>query len=116
MAGAQNEGPEHDGPGLMDGGDAQRRGEGLYDKMHGIGAHEVIIETPNHNSTLATLPASRVEDVVDRTGTKSMTLAPSADLRFIPRVSADEKLELLGKLRARMRKSAGRSSAKGGAR
>ena len=46
--------------------------------------------------------AARVEDVVDRTGTKTLTLSPSADLRFIPRVSADEKLELLGRLRARV--------------
>jgi len=48
--------------------------------------------------------ASRVESVADRTGAKTLTLAPSADLRYIPRVSADEKLELLGRLRARVRK------------
>jgi len=48
--------------------------------------------------------ASRVEGVADRTGTKTLTLAPSADLRFIPRVSADEKLELLGRLRSRVRR------------
>jgi len=46
--------------------------------------------------------ATRVEDVVERTGTKTLTLSPSADLRYIPRVSADEKLELLGRLRARL--------------
>ena len=48
--------------------------------------------------------ASRIEDVAERTGTKTLTLAPSADLRYIPRVSADEKLELLGRLRARVRR------------
>jgi 5-methyltetrahydropteroyltriglutamate--homocysteine methyltransferase len=48
--------------------------------------------------------ASRVERVVDRTGTRSLTLSPSADLRYIPRVSADEKLELLGRLRSRVKK------------
>ena len=55
--------------------------------------------------------ASRVEDVVERTGTKRLTLSPSADLRYIPRVSADEKLELLGSLRARVEK--GGSSPRG---
>jgi 5-methyltetrahydropteroyltriglutamate--homocysteine methyltransferase len=50
---------------------------------------------------------SRVEGIVDRTGAKTVTLAPSADLRYIPRVSADEKLELLGRLRARLRKGRG---------
>jgi UDPglucose--hexose-1-phosphate uridylyltransferase len=29
-------------------GDAQRRGEGIYDKMRSLGAHEVVIESPNH--------------------------------------------------------------------
>jgi 5-methyltetrahydropteroyltriglutamate--homocysteine methyltransferase len=47
--------------------------------------------------------ASRIEGVAERTGAKTLTLAPSADLRYIPRVCADEKLELLGRLRARVR-------------
>jgi len=46
--------------------------------------------------------ASRVEDLADRTGAKTIALAPSSDLRFIPRVSADEKLQLLGRLKARL--------------
>jgi UDPglucose--hexose-1-phosphate uridylyltransferase len=41
-----------------------RQGEGLYDKMNGIGAHEVIIETPNHKLTLATMPTRSVEDTL----------------------------------------------------
>lgn len=45
-------------------GTLNRQGEGLYDKMNGVGAHEVIIETPDHQKTLATLPVKRVEDVV----------------------------------------------------
>jgi UDPglucose--hexose-1-phosphate uridylyltransferase len=45
-------------------GTLNRQGEGLYDKMNGIGAHEVIIETPEHPLTLATMPVRRVEDVL----------------------------------------------------
>jgi UDPglucose--hexose-1-phosphate uridylyltransferase len=45
-------------------GAVNRQGEGLYDKMNGIGAHEVIIETPEHQKTLATIPVERVEDVL----------------------------------------------------
>lgn len=55
--------------------------------------------------------ASRVQGLADRTGSKTVTLAPSADLRYIPRVSADEKLELLGKLLRRMRKGKSRRRA-----
>jgi UDPglucose--hexose-1-phosphate uridylyltransferase len=32
--------------------------------MNGIGAHEVIIESPDHNLSLATLPPKRIEDVL----------------------------------------------------
>ncbi len=59
--------------------------------------------------------ASRAEHLVERTGAKRLTLAPSADLRYIPRVSADEKLELLGRLKSRMTKGAGRASPKASA-
>src|ERR687891_716757 len=45
-------------------GTLDRQGEGLFDKMNGIGAHEVIIESPRHEDTLATLDANRVEDVL----------------------------------------------------
>ncbi len=45
-------------------GTLDRQGEGLYDKMNGIGAHEVIIETPEHKLTLANMPTRRIEDVL----------------------------------------------------
>ncbi|MBU0961328.1 MAG: galactose-1-phosphate uridylyltransferase [Proteobacteria bacterium] len=43
-------------PALVIEGDLNREGEGLYDKMNGIGAHEVIIESPRHDDTFADLP------------------------------------------------------------
>jgi UDPglucose--hexose-1-phosphate uridylyltransferase len=33
-------------------GDPGRRGDGLYDRMHSVGAHEVIIENPHHDRHL----------------------------------------------------------------
>jgi UDPglucose--hexose-1-phosphate uridylyltransferase len=45
-------------------GSLNRQGEGLFDKMNGIGAHEVIIETPDHKSTLAMLSPRAIEDVL----------------------------------------------------
>lgn len=41
-----------------------RTGEGLYDRMAGVGAHEVVIETPQHRQTLAELPAEGVQGVL----------------------------------------------------
>ena len=47
-------------PALIIEGELDKRGEGIYDKMNGIGAHEVIIETPNHSETLATMPVEQL--------------------------------------------------------
>ena len=51
-------------PALQIYGDLGKTGEGIFDKMNGIGAHEVVVETPDHNLTLATLPQKAVEDVL----------------------------------------------------
>ena len=45
-------------------GELDKEGEGLFDKMNGIGAHEVIIESPDHSATLATLSERALEDVL----------------------------------------------------
>lgn len=45
-------------------GSLDRQGEGLFDKMSGIGAHEVIIETPRHEDTLASMDAAAVAHVL----------------------------------------------------
>jgi UDPglucose--hexose-1-phosphate uridylyltransferase len=36
-------------------GTLDRRGEGLFDLVTGIGAHEVVVESPRHGDTLATI-------------------------------------------------------------
>ncbi len=51
-------------PALRDEGSIWKHGECIYDKMSGIGLHEVIIETPDHGLTLATMEPRAVEDVV----------------------------------------------------
>ncbi|HVZ16380.1 MAG TPA: galactose-1-phosphate uridylyltransferase [Terriglobales bacterium] len=45
-------------------GNLNRQAEGMFDKMNGLGAHEVIIETPDHNASLEQLPEKRIEDVL----------------------------------------------------
>lgn len=45
-------------------GALNKMGEGLYDKMNGVGAHEVIIETPDHDLTLANISLEAFEDVL----------------------------------------------------
>ncbi|MBI4686901.1 MAG: galactose-1-phosphate uridylyltransferase [Nitrospirae bacterium] len=51
-------------PALKIEGLLEKTGEGIYDKMSGVGAHEVIIESPDHNATLSTMPLKAVEDML----------------------------------------------------
>ena len=50
-------------PALKIEGDLEKRGHGLYDRMNGIGAHEVIIETPSHEISLTALNDGHVEAI-----------------------------------------------------
>jgi UDPglucose--hexose-1-phosphate uridylyltransferase len=50
-------------PALRIEGSLDKRGVGLYDVMNGIGAHEVIIETPDHDRSLAELTPAEIVDV-----------------------------------------------------
>ena len=45
-------------------GDLNRQGEGMYDKMNGIGAHEVIIEGPDHTKTMGEMTEKQIEEVL----------------------------------------------------
>jgi UDPglucose--hexose-1-phosphate uridylyltransferase len=51
-------------PALRIEGELEPEGEGLYDKMNGVGAHEVVIETPTHDASLATISTDAVADVL----------------------------------------------------
>jgi UDPglucose--hexose-1-phosphate uridylyltransferase len=51
-------------PALTIEGHLNKRGDGIYDVMEGIGAHEVIIESPAHHKSIASLPPERIREVV----------------------------------------------------
>lgn len=45
-------------------GELEREGEGLFDKMQGIGAHEVLIESPEHALSLTELNEKSIEQIL----------------------------------------------------
>jgi UDPglucose--hexose-1-phosphate uridylyltransferase len=51
-------------PALKIEGPLNKRGEGIYDKMAGVGAHEVIIESPRHHVSMATLSEDNIREVL----------------------------------------------------
>lgn len=50
-------------PALQIEGGLEKVGEGIYDRMSGFGAHEVIIETPNHDDKLSTMSIKALEEM-----------------------------------------------------
>jgi UDPglucose--hexose-1-phosphate uridylyltransferase len=46
-------------------GSRERHTQGLLRSMDGVGAHEVIIESPRHDQTIGTLPCSQLELVLN---------------------------------------------------
>lgn len=51
-------------PALRIEGSLSRKPNGIYDQMVGIGAHEVIIETPDHSRDLADLSVEEIKNVL----------------------------------------------------
>ena len=70
-------------PALRIEGDFERHGEGIYDVMNGVGAHELLVESPDHDGNLASLPASGVEDVVRACRDRIIDLKRDARLRSV---------------------------------
>ena len=56
---------------------------GVYDKVGGFGAHEVIIESPDHSKEMADLPFEHVEGVLQAYRERCLDLKRDARFRYI---------------------------------
>ncbi|PYR32517.1 MAG: galactose-1-phosphate uridylyltransferase [Acidobacteria bacterium] len=70
-------------PALQVEGNLDREGEGMFDRMNGIGAHEVIIETPEHDKTLASLSVAELERVLWAFRERVLDLKRDTRFRYI---------------------------------
>jgi UDPglucose--hexose-1-phosphate uridylyltransferase len=70
-------------PALQVEGNLDREGEGIFDRMNGIGAHEVIIETPDHSRQLATLSEPEIERVLWAFRERMLDLKRDTRFRYI---------------------------------
>ncbi len=67
-------------PALISSGELNKRTEGIYDKMNGFGAHEVIIETPDHTATATTMMVEDFKNIM--IAWRQRILAYGQDSRF----------------------------------
>jgi len=70
-------------PALKIEGELEREGEGIYDKMTGVGAHEVIIETTKHDETLSTMSVAQFENVLWAYKQRTEDLKRDDRLRYV---------------------------------
>jgi UDPglucose--hexose-1-phosphate uridylyltransferase len=64
-------------------GELDRLGVGVYDMMNGIGAHEVIIETPDHNKQMADLTEFELEKVLFTYCSRALDLLKDTRFKYI---------------------------------
>lgn len=64
-------------------GSANRRGEGMYDLMNSLGAHEIVVETPQHGVSLAHLPAQHVSKVLEVCRDRILDLKQDERFRYV---------------------------------
>jgi UDPglucose--hexose-1-phosphate uridylyltransferase len=70
-------------PALQVEGTLDREGDGMFDRMNGIGAHEVIIETPDHDRSLAAMSEPEIERVLWAYRERILDLRQDRRLRYI---------------------------------
>ena len=70
-------------PALIREGSLHKRVEGMYDIMNGVGAHEVIIETPDHTATFSSLPVAAFTNILLACKNRLNVLKQDNRLRYI---------------------------------
>jgi len=84
-------------PALKVEGALDRRGEGMFDRMNGLGAHEVIIETPDHDRTMAAMSEQEIERVLWAYRERILEWKQSPpSLRFRPRSGETSRISRNG--------------------
>lgn len=70
-------------PALRIEGNLERSGEGMYDRMNGVGAHEVVIEAPDHEARIEQLPTTHLAEVLRAYRERIMDLAKDPRLQYV---------------------------------
>ncbi len=70
-------------PALQVEGNLDREGEGMFDRMNGVGAHEVIIESPDHTKMLASMTEVEIERVLWAFRERILDLKRDTRFRYI---------------------------------
>ena len=70
-------------PALSPEGNLEKKAEGIFDKMNGAGVHEVIVETPEHDLSLATISRDAFVDVLDTYNNRLHALKEDPRIKYV---------------------------------
>jgi len=70
-------------PALMRGGRLERRKDGVFNWMNGVGEHEVVVETPEHAEELTDLPLESVKKILFVFKMRMEELAKDPRFRYV---------------------------------
>ena len=70
-------------PALRIEGELEPSGEGLFDRMNGVGAHEVVIESPEHEAVIEQLPISHLGEVFRAYRDRIVDLSKDPRLEYV---------------------------------
>lgn len=70
-------------PALQIEGEIERKAEGIFDKMTGVGAHEVVIECPEHDLEMSRLSHRQIARVIHAYRVRAVDLANDKRFRYI---------------------------------
>ena len=70
-------------PFLSTKGDLDRHGHGMYDLMNGVGAHEVIVATPNHDPSTFIKDLSQIENLTRAVIARMRELKKDQRLKYV---------------------------------
>jgi UDPglucose--hexose-1-phosphate uridylyltransferase len=70
-------------PALQIEGELDRRGIGIYDMSSGIGAHEVLIETPYHHKDIPDLLPQEIENIISMLCQRALDLIKDKRFKYI---------------------------------
>jgi UDPglucose--hexose-1-phosphate uridylyltransferase len=64
-------------------GDPSRRGDGLYDRMRSVGAHEVLVENPKHDRQLWEASDAEIEPFLQLVGQRIQDLKRDGRFKYV---------------------------------
>jgi UDPglucose--hexose-1-phosphate uridylyltransferase len=70
-------------PALVRNEPIKRSGDGMYDRISGMGIHEVVIETPDHNGHIGILDVRQIEEIIWAYRDRSIDMRKDPRLEYV---------------------------------